>query len=161
MVNIENLNDSLKEINIAKESINSSLNLNNWLFGISVGLFALIYFDTDKALLQSNNCLKIYFICLVCIAMLNCIFFGVVKLKFHATELNLNLKEGELRKYVITCKLDNTALDEIKPKFMDKMESWFEAYYKYTKTIKYLNFGILITVLTVIAATIYLILLII
>lgn len=161
MIIDENLSDSLKAMNITKETTNSYSNLNNWLFGISVGLFVTIYFKSDRIQLETLPCLKFYFIIMVVLAMLNCLVLGIIKYRFHVREIKLNEIEVELHKFVLSSKLQNLPLEETKPIFTEKIGNWFTVHNTIVPIAKCLNYGIPFTTFNVIIVGIFLILIII
>lgn len=90
-----------EQIKYSDKAENSLKEFNNWILGISIGIFVMLIFQIKEYDIAKNNFLKIIHIILVILSIINTFLVGYNKYKILKRDTILDIKYGLMKKISI------------------------------------------------------------
>ena len=142
---------SFSQIQFSEKAEKSLKEFSDWIFGISIGICALLIIQL-RTVCEPN---KVLYIIIAIVSLINALFSGFNKYLVLNRAVRLDTKYGEMKKMVMITNYKQNATNEEKILFDKVFNEWVAEYNKIKTIGKFVNFSIYIAAITVIISGIY------
>ena len=150
--------DSLYKINYAENVEKSLVDFNNWLFGISIGIFGLLVFRVQDFDLTKYSYSELIFKILVIYAMLTIFVTGLTKYHLFIRNNKLSTRYGYLQKLMTLNEINQK--EDFDDKLKEGFKKWSDEFNKISLMSQFLNLSIVTTAILIIFFTAFILTLI-
>lgn len=165
-----------EQLKYSDKAENSLKEFNNWILGISIGIFVMLIFQIKGYDIAKNNCIKFTYVILVIVSMINTFLVGYNKYKILKRDTILEIKYGTMKKISIYSKIkyekSNTEsnperikereieIDKDKVEMSKVFSEWASEFNKIKRIGEFFNITIITTLITVVTSGIFILILI-
>ena len=160
---MSNIDSTFQDFEFSVKADKPISDFSNWIFGISVGMCALLIFQMQNLEVDKYCFTKLIYILLVILSMINLLFVGYTKYLIFKRDIGMGVKYGAFKKSVILSEKHKGSpeFETEKTNALKYVEEYLVEYNKITKVSKFLNISIWTTISTVILTGIFIIFLLI
>ena len=145
---MEDFDTLFEKFQIAEKAEKSIKEFSNWLFGISIGLCALLVSLTDRLSSSIMSYIKPLFVIILVLSMTNVFITGITKYLIFRRETRMMISFGALKKIALFVQIQKSQFDRTE---WDKhFADWATEYNKLTSINKFLNASIIMNMVTTI-----------
>ena len=144
MTNFDNIFEEVQYSDKAEKSLKE---FSNWIFGISIGICALLVFQMKGFDLSKYCFSKLIYLIIVIYSMLNILLTGYNKYLILKRDTIMSIKYGSLKKLVIFSKINNQKQEEIKEEWSKIFTEWSVEFNKIKTIGQILNVSIFTTMI--------------
>jgi len=119
---------------------------SNWLFGISIGICALVISIIDGLHILKTDLIMLLVIIVLILSMINVFFTGIIKFLIFRRETRMMTSYGVLKKMAFFHQ-EGSTLD--RAEFDQHFHDWSNEYNKITSTSRFFNISIILNFLTI------------
>jgi hypothetical protein len=145
--------DQLEKIKYAEDAEKSLVELNNWVFGISIGIYAILVFKMKDFELDKYSFTELYFKALIVYSMISVLICGATKYHLFIRKSRLERSYAYLKKIIIVNEINK------KPDFEEKwrlgFDTWTKEFNKLSLMAKFINLSIVATALLVLFFSVF------
>ncbi len=152
MANFDNIFEEFQYSDKAEKSLKE---FSNWIFGISIGICALLVFQMKGFDLSKYCFSKLIYLIIVIYSMLNILLTGYNKHLILKRDTIMSIKYGSLKKLVIFSKINDKKPEEIKEEWNIIFAEWTTEFNKIKTIGQILNVSIITTLIAILFAGVF------
>ncbi len=157
MANFDDIFDEFQYSNKAEKSLKE---FSNWIFGISIGICALLVFQMKGFDLTKFCFSKLIYLVITIFSMLNVLLTGYNKYLILKRDTSMSILYGALKKLVIFSKRNDKKTEEIKEEWDRIFNDWAKEFNEIKKIGKILNWTIITTLISILSAGVFIMIII-
>lgn len=140
-----------EKFHFAQKAETSIKEFSNWLFGISIGICAVMISMIDRLCITQTNFIMLLFIIVLILSMINVFITGITKYLIFRRETRMMTSYGVLKKMAFFHQnQEGSTLD--RAKFDQHFNDWSTEYNKLTSISIFFNISIILNFLTILTA---------
>jgi len=155
---MSNYKEALETITFAEKAEKSLKEFNNWIFGISIGIYSILIFKFNDIDFSKYECAQTAYKIIIIYSMITVFCTGLSKYHIMMRENKLSIRFGVLLKLLIL--KNKTPEIEFESKWNREFKKWADEHNKIVLMSKFLNLSIIMTSILIIAVAIFLIIII-
>lgn len=152
MTNFDNIFEEIQYSGKAEKSLKE---FSNWIFGISIGITALLIFQMKGFDLSKFCYSKLIYLIIVGYSMLNILLTGFNKYLILRRDTIMSIKYGNLKKLVVFSKINDKKQDEIKEDWSKVFNEWTTEFNKIKTIGQILNLTIITTSISILLSGVF------
>lgn len=145
--------DQLEKIKYAEDAEKSLIDLNNWVFGISIGIYAILIFKMKDFELNKYSYTELTFKILIIYSMISVFICGATKYHLFIRKSKLERSYAYLKKVILLNEINK------KPDFEEQwklgFEDWTNEFNKLSLMTKFINLSIIATALLILFFSVF------
>ncbi|MBN2395776.1 MAG: hypothetical protein JXC36_04850 [Candidatus Atribacteria bacterium] len=145
---MEDFETVFAKFQISEKTERSIKEFSNWLFGISIGLCALMVSLTDRLSISSISFIKPMFVIILVLSMVNVFVTGITKFLIFRRETRMMISVGALKKIALFVQIQKSQFN--KTEWDKHFADWATEYNKLTSINKFFNTSIIMNIVTTI-----------
>ena len=146
-----NLDEIFNQIQFSDKAEKSLEDFSNWIFGISIGICAILIFQIKDFNLSKYCFNKIFYISIVIFSMINSLLVGYNKYLILKRATMMGVQYGVLRKLAFFSKIKEKKPDEIAKEAELIFSKWSSEYNIIKKIGRIHNITLITTLITLVA----------
>jgi len=146
---MEDFDTVFEKFQIAEKTEASIKEFSNWLFGISIGLCALMISLTDRLSISSVNFIKPLFVSILVLSMINVLITGITKYLIFRRETRMMISRGVLKKIALFHQIQKESPFN-RTEWDKHFTNWSTEYNKLSSITKFFNTSIIMNLATTI-----------
>ena len=145
---MEDFETIFAKFQISDNTEKSIKEFSNWLFGISIGLCALMVSLTDRLSISSISFIKPMFVIILVLSMVNVFVTGITKFLIFRRETRMMISIGALKKIALFVQIQKSQFN--RTEWYKHFTDWANEYNKLTSINKFFNTSIIMNMITTI-----------
>jgi len=146
---MEDFDTVFEKFQIAEKTEASIKEFSNWLFGISIGLCALMISLTDRLSISSVIFIKPLFISILILSMINVFITGITKYLIFRRETRMMISRGVLKKIALFHQIQKESTFN-RAEWDKHFTDWSTEYNRLSSINKFFNTSIIMSLATTI-----------
>ena len=145
--------DQLDKIKFAEDAEKSLVDINNWVFGISIGIYAILIFKMRDFELDKYSFTELIFKILIIYSMISVFVCGLTKYHLFIRKSKLERSYAYLKKVIIIHEINKKS--DFDKEWKSGFDSWASEFNKLSLMTKFINLSIITTALLVLFFSIF------